>query len=135
MYLGGTAMATIIGPQTITIGSDTDLVFQKSWVPKYSNEIKKGNTSTKKASTATNGEAILRVSHQVTKGIEGHVISLEVEGTRGSLLPQRLLAKGQLVLTCQDTNVEEAELTKDIAVALCTYVPTVIDDIFADLTD
>lgn len=127
-------MATIVGPQTITIGTDTDLSFVKSWVPKYANELKKGNTIIKKASTAADGEATLRISHQVQKGIEGHVISLEVEGIRGTDAVSRLV-KAQCVVTCENGNADEVALAGDVVSALCTYIPTVIDDIFADVTD
>jgi len=127
-------MSTIVGPQTITIGSDTGLVFTKSWVPKYHNEIKKGNTTIKKASTAASGEALLRISHQVSKGIEGHVVSLEISGIRGADLVNRLV-KAQLVVTCEDGNPDEVALLKSVTSALCTYVPTVADDIFADMVD
>jgi len=127
-------MANIVGAQTITIGSDTDLSFVKSWVPKYANEIKKGNTMVKKSNTADRGDATLRVSHQVSKGIEGHVISLEIEGVRGTE-PAHRLAKAQIVVTCDDGDSEEIATAKEITAALCTYVPTVIDDIFADVVD
>lgn len=126
-------MATIVGPQTITIGAETGLNFVKSWVPKYNNEIKKGNTTVKKA-TSTQGEAVLRISHQVTKGIEGHVVSLEIEGVRGAV-PVRKLVKAQLVVTCVNGDPDEVALATSVAEALCTYIPTVIDDIFADLVD
>lgn len=127
-------MATIIGPQTITIGTDTDLSFVGSWSPKYANELKKGNTTLKKAETATRGSATLRISHQVSKGIEGHVISLEVEGVRGDPAARRL-AKAQLVVTFEDGNADEAANAVDVTNALCTYIPTVINDIFADVVD
>lgn len=127
-------MATIIGNQSITIGSET-LAMSKSWVAKYHNELKKGNTTIKKATSATNGEAILRVSHQVTKGVEGHVISLEIEGTRGSTTPTRKLVKAQTVLTCESHDVEEKQLLQDVVVGLCTWLPTVIGDIMDEKVD
>lgn len=127
-------MATIVGPQTITIGTtDVDLELVKSWVPKYHNEIKKGNTTVKKA-TATTGQATLRVSHQVSKGIEGHVMSLEIEGVRGEDAVKRLV-KAQLVVTCEDGIPDEISLAKDVTISLTTWVQTVLDDIFADVVD
>lgn len=126
-------MATIIGPQTLTIGTQTDIVFDNAWVPKYHNELKKGNTTVKKAPTSY-GEAILRISHQVTKGIEGHVVSLEVEGVRGTV-PAKRLAKCQIVLTCEDGDAAEASLLVDITECLCEYLPTVIVDVMKDMKD
>lgn len=128
-------MATLVGPQTITVGTHTDAVFSKSWVPKYHNEIKKGNTMVKKANLDTDGEAVLRISHQVSKGIEGHVISLEVAGMRGPDALDLLLVKAQLVLTCKTGYSAEETLLSNVAVALCAYVPTVIGDIMVDLID
>jgi len=126
-------MATIVGTQTITIGSDTDLSFVKSWVPKYANELKKNNTMVKKAA-ATDGEALLRISHQVTKGIEGHVVSLEIQGVRGTT-PAARLVKAQMVMTCETGNAEESALLSEVVEALCTYVPTVMADLMADVLD
>lgn len=126
-------MATIVGPQTVTIGTQ-ELSLVKSWVPKYHNELKKGNTTIKKALMATEGEAILRASHQVSKGVEGHVISLEVQGVRGTV-PTSKLVKAQLVLTCEAGDAEEATLLTDVTEALCGYVPTVMGDVMADVID
>lgn len=125
-------MATIVGSQTITVGTE-ELTLAKSWVPKYHNELKKGNTLAKKGSH-TEGSAVLRISHQVSKGIEGHVISLEVEGPR-TLDGVKRLVKAQVVVTCEADITSEETLAADVLVALCGYIPTVVADIFADLTD
>lgn len=125
-------MATIVGNQTFTVGTQT-LTMAKSWVAKYHNELKKGNTTIKKA-TATQGDAILRTSHQVTKGIEGHVISFEIEGIRGTV-PAQKLAKAQLVLTCEAGDASEKTLMTQIVAGFCTWLPTVIDDIMNEIVD
>jgi len=126
-------MATLVGTQTITIGTQ-ELSLDKAWVPKYHNELKKGNTTVKRDLMATAGYATLRVSHQVQKGVRGHVVSLEIDGNRGPEATPRL-AKMQVVLTCTDGEPDETALLRDLTVALCTYLPTVIDDVMESRTD
>jgi hypothetical protein len=126
-------MATLVGTQTITIGTQ-ELTLDKAWVPKYHNELKKGNTTVKRDNMATEGYATLRISHQVQKNVRGHVVSLEIEGNRGPDAAPRLV-KGQFVLTCTDGEPDETALAKDLTVALCSYLPTVIDDIAESRTD
>lgn len=126
-------MATIAGTQSITIGTE-GLSFQNAWAPKYANELKKGNTTVKRDQMATAGIATLRISHQVSKGVAGHVVSLEVEGARGADLENRLV-KAQLVLTDISGDVDEDALLTSVVAALCTYVPTVMADVLENRVD
>lgn len=121
-------MATLVGAQTITIGTE-ELSLDKAWVPKYHNELKKGNTLVKRDYTAADGAATLRISHQVKAGLRGHVVSLEVEGMRGTDLTIPKLVKCQVVMTCLDGLSDETALLKAVVSALCVYLPTVMDDI------
>lgn len=129
-------MATLTGPQAITIGAQS-LTLDKAWVPKYHNELKKGNTIVVRDQMETEGYAVLRVSHQVKSGIRGHVVSLEVEGIRdnGSSVFENRLVKAQMVLTCEDGIALETTLLTNVTNALCAYIPTVMADIMASRTD
>jgi hypothetical protein len=127
-------MATIAGNQTISFNS-VDETYQKAWSPKYANELKKGNTTIKKA-VITRGAATMRASNQVSKGVESHVFSLERDRYRdGEAIADSRLVKVQVVMTCEnDDPTEQADL-KLLVNSVCAYLPTIMDDVCNDVVD
>lgn len=126
----------ITGTQTITVNSKP-AVLVKSWSPKYHNELKKGNTTVKRGPWDTTQSATLRYSHQVSKGVEGHIVSFEIEGVRGiESEPDRTrLAKIQVVLTTTADEPQEKLLMEQMVAGFCDWLPTVITDIMAEIVD
>lgn len=64
--------------QTITVDS-VERTYKKAFVPKYAKQLQAGNTVTLKCDTTAPqaGTSILRVSHDESKGVQRHLVSIE----------------------------------------------------------
>lgn len=119
------------GNQSITVNS-AERVYSPAWVAKYAQDLKKGNTATKKAAI-DGGASFYRLTHDASKGIERHVFSLE-DITQDSTTGEQTMEKIQVTLTCKaDDSTAEARLV-NLAIGMCSYLAAtgVLTSIVAD---
>jgi hypothetical protein len=111
-------MATINGTQSITVNS-----VARSYVEAvhsaYAKQLAAGNTRVKRA-TITDGESLLRYSHDTTniKGIERHVVSIEDRLTTDG---ESTIARIAVTLTVPETGAQDTS-AKLLAAGFLTWL-------------
>lgn len=120
-------MASISGNQTITVNS-VGRTYVEAVHPSYAKQLAQGNTRVKR-STITDGESLLRYSHDTTniKGVERHVVSIE---DRVSMSGDLNIARISVTLTVPETGAVDAE-AKLLAAGFLTWLndPGRIEDL------
>lgn len=122
-----------IGTQTITVNA-IPRTYTPGWVKKYAADLKRGDTAIKK-SPLTNGGSTMRITHNASKGIERHILSIEdAETDLSGTVPVATLEKAQLTITCAEDNPASQERLRQLVLGWMVWLSEagVLESILAD---